>query len=134
MQEGSSDWINAPLGYFADAYRSMRSGSAMAPFLAMSFLAGVFGVPCLLFGNTNAQVFAIVLMACAFGATIVKGFYFMKYDPWQLRTDQHSQRMRALDIFGDKDNPLHAEADHVISLISNPSLTEALPPAKETHD
>lgn len=122
--------LDSPLGYFADIYRSIRSGSAMAPFLGITILSGIFGLPCILYGNTIAQFFGIVLMVFGFAVTIVKGFYFMIKDPTQLRTDEHSQRMRALDLFGNKDNLLNANADHVVSLISNPSLAEALPPAK----
>lgn len=125
---------DSTLGHFADIYRSIRSGSAMAPFLAMAILSGIFGVPCILFGNIIAQIFGIVLMVVCFAVTIVKGIYFMVKDPTQLRTDEHSQRMRALDLFGNKDNPLNANASHIVSLISNPSLTKALPPAKEKND
>ena len=119
------------LGYFADIYRSIRSGSAMAPFLGVTILSGIFGLPCIIFGNIIAQFFGIVLIVVGFAVTIIKGFYFMIKDPTQLRTDQHSQRMRALDLFGNKDNPLNANAGHVVSLISNPSLTVGLPPAQE---
>ncbi len=129
-----SDWLNIPLGYFAEIYRSMRSGSAMAPFLAMDFLAIILALPCILWGNLVAQVFAIALIASTFLSTIIKGFYFMKCDPSQLRTDQHGQTMRALEMFGDKDNPFRADATHVVALISNPSSAEALPPAKESND
>jgi hypothetical protein len=133
-QEGPN-WVTTPLGHVADIYRAMRSGSAMAPFLAMSIIGGIFGLPCLLFGNLLAQCFGIFLIVCTFGSTIVKVFYFMMKDPKQLRPHEHTERMRVLDMFGDKDNPIHVEAEDIVAVISNPSLKPALPPViKEKHD
>lgn len=65
---------------------------------------------------------------------IISAFtYFMRNNPEMLRTETHVRQMRALELFGDKDNPLHVEADHVVQLITDPSLP-VLPPPGNNHD
>ena len=51
------------------------------------------------------------------------GFIFLLIkNPKYLRSEEFHLRAEAINLFGDKDNPMHAEATHVVSVINNPLL------------
>ena len=49
-----------------------------------------------------------------------------------LRSEEYQLRMNSMRLLGDKDNPLHANAENIVSVINNPRLPP--PDAQEKHD
>jgi len=52
--------------------------------------------------------------------------YLLFKNPEYLRSEEYQLRMSSMRLLGDKDNPLHAEAEDIISVVNNPKL----PPPK----
>ena len=48
--------------------------------------------------------------------------YMLCKNPKLLRSEDFHLRADAMGLFGDKDNPMQAEAAHVIAVITNPAL------------
>ena len=48
--------------------------------------------------------------------------YMLFKNPKLLRSEDFHLRAEAMELFGDKDNPMDADANHVIAVITNPTL------------
>jgi hypothetical protein len=77
--------------------------------------------------------FIIALLPIA--AFIFSYIYLLMVKPNYLRSEEYQLRAEALEILGDKDNSLHADAHNIVSLvgITNPSLP-ALPAPGKDHE
>ncbi len=51
--------------------------------------------------------------------------YMLFKNPKLLRSEDFHLRAEAMGLFGDKDNPMHADATHVVAVITNPALPAA---------
>ena len=59
--------------------------------------------------------------------------YLLIYNPKYLRSEEYQLKAEALQLLGDKDNLLKADADDVVS-ITNPILPSLPPPGGETQE
>lgn len=57
----------------------------------------------------------LVLFLCSY-------VYMLFKNPKLLRSEDFHLRAEAMGLFGDKDNPMNADANHVIAVITNPAL------------
>ena len=48
--------------------------------------------------------------------------YMLCKNPKLLRSEDFHLRAEAMGLFGDKDNPMNADANHVVAVITNPAL------------
>jgi len=61
------------------------------------------------------------------GAFAFSYLYLLLKNPEYLRSEEYQLRINSMRLLGDKDNPLHADARDIVSVINNPKL----PPPKE---
>ncbi|KKU76953.1 MAG: hypothetical protein UY03_C0023G0020 [Parcubacteria group bacterium GW2011_GWA2_47_64] len=66
------------------------------------------------------------------GAFAFSYLFLLFKNPEYLRSEEYQLRMNSMRLLGDKDNPLHANAENIVSVINNPRLPP--PDAQEKHD
>ena len=66
------------------------------------------------------------------GAFAFSYLYLLFKNPEYLRSEEYQLRMNSMRLLGDKDNPLHANAEDIVSIINNPRLPA--PESQEKHD
>jgi hypothetical protein len=93
-----------------------------------SLWAGVvFSIPLFfLASNTNGWI-SIASFIVALIPIIVFAFsyiYFLITNPDYLRSESFQLRMNSIRLLGDKDNPMKAHADDIVTLINNPKLPQ----------
>lgn len=106
--------------------QQVSSKSAVNPSL---WACLVISLPLFYLASKTTVILATLLfiVACMpIGAFIFSYLYLLIKNPKYLRSEEYQLRAEAMDLIGDRDNPFHAEAKDVISVISNP----ALPPPK----
>ena len=83
--------------------------------------------------NTKgALVFCFLIIACLpLIAFLISYLYLLFKNPKYLRSEKYQLRAEAMDLIGDMDNPFHADAKDIISVINNPLLP---PPNQEKHE
>lgn len=111
----------------------MRKTSGLFAPLCVIVILSILTSLSFLQSSEMISIILVMTLVMVIIATIVAYYIFIWKDPTMLRSEVHVSQMRALDLFGDKDNPLHAEADDVVHLITNPSLP-ALPAPGNHHE
>lgn len=89
----------------------------------------VISLPCIYFSTKTSGWISIVCFATALLPIIAFVFsyiYLLFKNPEYLRSEEYQLRMNSLRLIGDKDNPLHATAETLVS-VTNPQLP---PPQK----
>lgn len=128
--------MNLPFGdkTFSTLAQQVTSRSAVNPCL---WACLVISLP--LFGfasyTTGIKAFCYFIIALLPVATFIFSYiYLLVNNPKYLRSEEYQLKAEALNIFGDKDNPLNANADNIISVvaITNPALPALQPPEKTT--
>ena len=73
-------------------------------------------------GILSFAFFGIALLPVL--AFIISYMYLLFKNPNYLRSEEYQLKAESLKLLGDKDNKLNAQADHVISIVTNPQLPE----------
>ena len=92
-------------------------------------------VPLFLLSSKTSGWFSIASFIVALfpvGAFTFSYLYLLFKNPEYLRSEEYQLRMSSMRLLGDKDNPLHAEAQDVVSVINNPRLPP--PRIQKKHD
>ena len=71
-------------------------------------------------GWFSAASFIVALIPV--GAFAFSYLYLLFKNPEYLRSEEYQLRMNSMRLLGDKDNPLHADAGDIVSVINNPRL------------
>ena len=107
--------------------------SAVNPAL---WACAVISIPLFFFASRTSGWLSIAYFFVAFllvGVFIFSYLYFLFKNPEYLRSEEYQLRMSSMRLLGDKDNPLHADARDIVSMMtSNPSLPS--PDAQERYD
>ncbi|MEK7658743.1 MAG: hypothetical protein AAB352_02640 [Patescibacteria group bacterium] len=111
--------------------KQVSSKSAVNPSL---WACLVVSLPLFLLASKTAGI----LSFCFFGiailpvvAFLISYIYLIFKNPKYLRSEEYQLRAEAMNLIGDKDNPLHADADDIVSVINNPMLPS---PNKEKNE
>ncbi len=75
------------------------------------------------------SVASFIVALIPVGAFAFSYLYLLFKNPEYLRSEEYQLRMNSMRLLGDKDNPLHADAEDIVSVINNPRLPP--PDAKE---
>ena len=81
-------------------------------------------------GRLSIASFIVALVPV--GAFAFSYLFLLFKNPEYLRSEEYQLRMNSMRLLGDKDNPLHANAENIVSVINNPRLPP--PDAQEKHD
>lgn len=73
----------------------------------------------------------IVIGCLPIVAFLISYLYLLFKNPKYLRSEEYQLRAEAMDIIGDRDNPFHADAQDIVSVINNPMLPS---PDEERHE
>ena len=95
----------------------------------------VISTPLFILASKTVGWFSIASFAVALipvGAFAFSYLYLLFKNPEYLRSEEYQLRMSSMRLLGDKDNPLHADAEDIVSVINNPRLPP--PQAQEKHD
>lgn len=71
-------------------------------------------------GWLSKASFAVGLIPVS--AFIFSYIYLLFKNPEYLRSEEYQLKMNSIRLLGNKDNPLHAEAEDIVSVINNPQL------------
>lgn len=77
------------------------------------------------------SVASFIVALIPVGAFAFSYLYLLFKNPEYLRSEEYQLRMNSMRLLGDKDNPLHADAEDIVSMINNPRLP---PPEAQKHD
>ncbi len=92
----------------------------------------VISLPLFFFSTEISGILRFCFIVIAFlpvATFIVSYLYLLFKNPRYLRSEEYQLRAEAMGLFGNKDNPLNADATDVISVINNPLL-----PAPKKYD
>ena len=78
------------------------------------------------------SVSSFIVALIPVGAFAFSYLYLLFKNTEYLRLEEYQLRMNSMRLLGDKDNPLHADAEDIVSVINNPRLPP--PDAQEKHD
>lgn len=68
------------------------------------------------------SVASFIVALIPVGAFAFSYLYLLFKNPEYLRSEEYQLRMNSMRLLGDKDNPLHADAEDIVSVINNPRL------------
>lgn len=92
--------------------------SAVNPLL---WLCAVVSLPCLYLYAQTGKIFFAVLASFPIAAVLFAYFYFLCTNPDYLRSEDYQLRRHSLEMLGDKDNRLGANASTIVA-VTNPAL------------
>lgn len=107
----------------AEIMRTMRKGSILSPLIIICVVVLLVTIPAISFGNVLIQYAAMGLFIICVLVTLGAFIYFALTDPDKIRTEEHTETMRALDLIGDAENMPGTTAGHVVAL-ANPRRTK----------
>jgi hypothetical protein len=113
--------------------QQVTSKSAVNPCLWACLVISVplFSISAFVDGIKFALFFGIALIPVA--VYVFSYIYLLIYNPKYLRSEEYQLKAQAIELLGDRDNPLSADAADVVSIIgiTNPTLPALPPPGKE---